>query len=223
MRLRSLWFKAVLSGVWLATLIPFAPAYEGHKPKPPEPAGLPRNANPSQDREARQRNYFTDLELITQDGQEVRFYTDILKNKVVLINFFFTNCVAACPLQSKVLADLQLNLGDQLGKEIFLVSISVDPGRDTPVAMKEYAENFAAQKGWIFLSGKKDRVNWVIYQLGQYIEEVDAHSTAYILGNAQADHWKKARPDATAKELASLLLSLVEENRLAEKKPQALP
>lgn len=149
----------------------------------------------------------------------MRFYTDILKDKVVLINFFFTNCVAACPLQSKVLADLQLQLGDQLVKDIFLVSISVDPERDTPVAMKEYAEKFDAQKGWIFLSDKKDRVNWVIYKLGQYIEEVDAHSTAYILGNAKTDHWKKARPDATAETLASLLLSLAEENRFAGKKP----
>lgn len=219
MRLKRLLSKVAFCGVLLATLIPFTLAQEGHRAKPPEPEGFPHNVSPSQDREAKQRNCFTDLKLITQEGQEVRFYTDILKDRVVLINFFFTHCVAACPLQSKVLADLQPKLGDRLGKEILLVSISVNPERDTPVAMKEYAEKFDAQKGWVLLSGKKDHVNWIVYKLGQYVEDFNEHSTAYILGNAKTDHWKKARPDATAEALVSLLLSLVEENHLAGKKP----
>ncbi len=208
--------KMILSAVFLVVWIPFAVAHEAHSSKPSPPAELPKGEAQSQDPEAKKRNYFTDSKLITQNGEEVRFYSDILKDKVVLINFFFTDCVSACPLQSKVLADLQPMLGDRLGKDIVLVSISVDPERDTPIAMKGYAEGFGAEEGWVFLSGKKDAVNQVIYKLGQYVEDIDAHSTAYILGNAKTDHWKKVRPNVTAKALATLLLGLAEENGSGE-------
>lgn len=218
MRSMGLWFKAVPLGVLLGIWIPLALAQEGQKAKPPASGGAPPQASPSPDRETKQRSYFTDLELVTQDGEKVRFYTDILKDRVVLLNFFFTNCVAACPLQGKVLTDLQPMLGDRLGQEIFIVSISVDPERDTPVAMKEYAKKLNAQKGWIFLSGKKDHVSRVIQKLGQYTEDFNEHSTAYILGNAKTDHWKKAMPNSTTQALATLLLSLAEEDHLSGRK-----
>lgn len=206
--------KLSLSLVILAAWIPWALAHENHATtaKPSEPSKSSRAESPSPDREAKQRNYFTDLELVNQDGRKVLFYTDILKDRVVLINFFFANCVEACPLQSKVLADLQPMLGDRLGKEIFLISVGVDPERDSPVAMKKYAEKFGSQHGWIFLSGKKDHVNHILYKLGQYNENIEEHSTASILGNAKTDRWEKVRPNATADVLATLLLGLAEEN-----------
>lgn len=207
--LRGILFSWLLWGAW----IPFAVAHhDGQTKKPPQPALAP-DASPSQDVEIAKRNYFTDLKLLTQDGKEVRFYTDVLKDRVVLLSFFYTQCKDACPLQSKVLADLQPMLGDHLGKEIFIVSLSVDPDRDSPAAMKAYAGKFHAQPGWLFLSGKKENVNWVIYKLGQYGgEDVKEHSTAYLAGNVKTARWKKVYPHAQAKTLALLLLSLAEEN-----------
>ena len=75
--------------------------------------------------------YFSDVELIKQDGEKVRFYSDVLKNKVVVINTFFTTCTSICPPMNRNFEKIQEALGDRLGKEVFLVSITVDPETDT--------------------------------------------------------------------------------------------
>src|ERR1051326_3473108 len=94
------------------------------------------------------RQYFTDVRLVTQNGDSVRLYSDLLKDKVVVINAFFGSCTGSCPKMAGVLAGLQERLGDHLGKDVFLLSFSVDPETDTPEKLKTYAENFRARPGW---------------------------------------------------------------------------
>ena len=89
--------------------------------------------------EEKARNYFSNLEVIDQDGQTLQFYDDVLKDKVVVINFIFTNCQGACPLMTQNLTMVRDMLGVELGKDIHFVSISIDPIRDTSTAMKEFA------------------------------------------------------------------------------------
>ena len=84
--------------------------------------------------EEKARKYFTNLEVIDQDGQKLRFYDDVLKGKVVAINFIFTNCQGACPLMTRHLTLVRDLLGPDVGNEIHFVSISIDPVRDTPAA-----------------------------------------------------------------------------------------
>ena len=147
--------------------------------------------------------YFSDVELINQDGQKVRFYSDVLKDKVVIVNTFFTTCTSVCPPMNRNLERIQEALGDRLGKEAFLVSISVDPETDTPPRLKEYASRFHARPGWIFLTGKKENIDWALYKLGQYVEKKDDHSTVIIIGNEPKGLWKKAiglaKPDELMK------------------------
>jgi protein SCO1 len=84
-------------------------------------------------------DYFPNVELTTQDGAKVHFYDDLLKGKMVVIELIYTHCVDACPLETARLAQVQHLLGDQVGKEIFFYSISIDPDRDTPAELKAYA------------------------------------------------------------------------------------
>lgn len=162
------------------------------------------------------RNYFTDLKVVTHEGKEVRFYTDILKDKVVLITSYYLNCSTACPLQNVVLSRLQSLLGDRFGRKIFIVSISVDPENDKPELVKEYAKVFDARKGWTFITGKKINVDWINYRLGYYTEDPESHPTIYLLGNVRKGHWMKIRPDAKSEVLAKHLLELLEENKTAK-------
>ena len=147
--------------------------------------------------------YFSDVELINQDGQKMRFYSDVLKNKVVVINSFFTTCTSVCPPMNRNFEKVQEALGDRLGKEVFLVSISVDPETDTPPRLKEYSRRFHARDGWIFLTGKKENVEWALYKLGQYAEAKNDHTTIIIIGNEPKGLWKKAfglaKPDELVK------------------------
>ena len=153
--------------------------------------------------------YFSDVELINQDGEKVRFYSDVLKNKVVVINTFFTTCTSICPPMNRNFEKIQEALGDRLGKDTFLVSITVDPETDTPPRLKEYGRRFHARSGWMFLTGKKENVDWALYKLGQYVETRDNHTSIFIIGNEPKGLWKKAFGLAKAEELIRIVEDVI--------------
>lgn len=169
----------------------------------------------SRDSDATRRGYFTDLKVVTNEGREVRFYSDLLKDRVVLISFFYLDCGTVCPLQNKILAELQNLLGERLGKDVLLLSITVDPARDTPELVNAYARAWKARPGRLFLTGSKANVDWINYKLGGYVEDPKTHKTTYLLGNVKSGHWMTVRPDTKARVLADDLLKLVEEKHAA--------
>ena len=154
-------------------------------------------------------NYFTDVELTNQDGKKVRFYSDVLKGKTVVVNAFFTTCTSVCPPMNRNMEKIQEALGDRVGRDVFLVSITVDPEVDTPARMKEYAKKFNAGPGWVFLTGKKENLDWALYKLGQYVEKKDDHTTIFIIGNEPTGLWKKAFGMANVAELVQVVESVV--------------
>ena len=182
----------------------------GQKPKPLEPSSLqqPEPAASARVRSPAEK-YFSDVELINQDGQKMRFYSDVLKNKVVVINTFFTTCTGVCPPINRTLERMQEALGDRLGKDAFLVSMSVDPETDTPSKLKEYSRRFHARPGWIFLTGKKENIDWALYKLGQYVETKDGHTNIIIIGNEPKGLWKKAFGLAKADELIKMVEDVI--------------
>jgi protein SCO1/2 len=153
--------------------------------------------------------YFSDVELINQDGQKLKFYSDVLKDKVVIVNAFFTTCTSVCPPINRNLEKIQEALGERLGKEAFIVSISVDPETDTPPRLKEYARRFHARPGWIFLTGTKENVDWALYKIGQYVEKKDDHSTIVVIGNEPTGLWKKAFGMAKPDELMKIVEDVI--------------
>ena len=153
--------------------------------------------------------YFSDVELINQDGQKLRFYSDVLKDKIVIINAFFSTCTSVCPPMNRNLEKIQDALGDRLGKEVFLVSISVDPENDTPERLKEYSQRFHAKPGWLFLTGKKENVDWALYKLGQYVETKNDHTSILIIGNEPKGLWKKAFGLAKSDELLHIVNDVI--------------
>lgn len=152
--------------------------------------------------------YFTDVELIDQNGKKVRFYTDVLKGKTVVVNAFFTSCTSVCPPMNRNMQKIQEAFGDRVGRDVFLVSITVDPAVDTPEKMKNYAKNFHAGPGWMFLTGKKENLDWALYKLGQYVESKDDHTTVLIVGNEKTGLWKKAFAMANVAELVQVVESV---------------
>lgn len=185
-------------------------AQDVQKPKPPEPATLSKAAkDPATAERSPAEKYFSDVELIDQDGHKVRFYTDVLKNKVVVINTFFTTCTSICPPMNRNFEKMQDALGDRLGKDVFLVSITVDPETDTPTRLKDYGRRFHARPGWMFLTGKKENVDWALYKLGQYVETRDNHTSIFIIGNEPKGLWKKAFGLAKAEELIRIMEDVI--------------
>lgn len=165
------------------------------------------------DPDATRRKYFTDLKLVTHEGKEVRFYSDILRDRIVLISFFYINCKTDSPRQNVVLGRVATLLRERLGKDVHIVSITVDPEHDTPVKLKDYAKVFNAGGGWTFLTGKKENVDWVTYKLGQYAPRPEEHSLIFLAGNVKGDRWLKIGKDAKPDLLVEKILALVNEKQ----------
>lgn len=155
------------------------------------------------------RNYFTDVELVNQDGKPMRFYSDLLQDKVVVINSMFTNCTGMCPLMSKTLERIQERAGDRLGRDVHLISITVDPQNDTPQKLREFGEKFHARRGWYFLTGDPDHVAFALKKLGQYVEDPDNHQGILLMGNDRTGLWKKGFGLAAAGDLLEMFDSVM--------------
>jgi protein SCO1/2 len=163
--------------------------------------------------EAKARDYFTNVELIDQDGNRLKFYDEVLKDNVVVISFIFTNCGGACPLMTRNLTMIRDMLPGHVRDEINFLSISLDPVRDTPAAMKEFAQTHDAdQEGWLWLTGKPDNVNLVTKKLGTYTDELETHTTMLIAANVRESHWTKIQPNVPPNGVAERLRLLVEDN-----------
>lgn len=172
---------------------------------------LPQGELPSTSDDEVAREYFTDLPLVNHEGEQVRFFSDVLKDRVVLINSFYTHCEGITPRQNQVLLRLQEMLGESLGREVLMVSITVDPKRDTPEKVQEYVEGFEARPGWVFLSGKPENVDWVNRKLGQYVEDVEDHKGIYSLGNVGTTLWMKVPAHGQPLDLYRAIQSLLED------------
>lgn len=156
-------------------------------------------------------NYFGDLKLIDQDGKEVRLYSDLMEGKSVVINVVFTTCASACPAMSAAFAKIQEHLGDRLGKDVRLISISVDPLVDTPAKLKEYAARFHAREGWTFLTGSKANVEEALKKLGQYVENKEDHMNIFLIGNERTGLWKKAFGLSSPQQLLPIVDSVIDD------------
>jgi protein SCO1/2 len=155
--------------------------------------------------------YFTDVALVNQHGKEMRFYSDLIKGKVVVMIPFFTTCTSICPPMNRNLQRIQDWLGDRLGKDVHMMSISVDPEYDTPPRLKSYASRYKAKPGWYFLSGKKANVDLALKKIGQYVNEKDSHSSVMIVGNDSTGLWKKAQALAKIEELLPVVESVLQD------------
>jgi len=194
--------------IYLAAATVAATAQTPTQPTPPpvDPhAGHHAPGQPAAAESSAAQKYFSDVQLVDQDGRTLRFYSDVLKGKTVVINAFFTTCTSVCPPMSRNLEKVQEALGDRLGRDVFIVSISVDPLTDTPPRLKEYAQRFHARPGWTFLTGKKENVDWALYKLGQYVENKGDHKTIWLIGNETTGLWKKALGLAKSDELMRLV------------------
>src|SRR6266567_2436988 len=157
--------------------------------------------------------YFTDTVLVDQDGKEQQFYTDLIKDKVVVIHAMFATCKDSCPRMEANFARIQKWLGPKLGTDVRLLSISIDPETDTPAVLKQYGERFDAKPGWYFLTGKKQNVELVLHKLGLYVENKQDHLNVFLIGNDRTGLWKKALGASDSEKLIGVVKSVLEDSK----------
>jgi protein SCO1/2 len=155
------------------------------------------------------RNYFTDVELVNQNGQTMRLYSDLIAGKTVVIDSFFTSCVGICPIMGGTFKRIQTVLGDHMGKDLILISVSVDPETDTPARLRDYAKSMSAKPGWYFVTGKKENVEQALHKLGLLVDAKENHKAVVLIGNEPKGLWKKAFGLANSEDVVKMVQEVV--------------
>jgi protein SCO1/2 len=134
---------------------------------------------------------YDDTVLVNQDGRKVRLKSEVFGDRLVVLDFAYTTCTTVCPVLTAVLAKVQDELGAKAGKEVQLVTITVDPARDTPGRLKEYAAKHGAKAGWIWLTGPTGTVNEVLRGFGAYAPNFEDHPAMILVGDPVSGNWTR--------------------------------
>jgi protein SCO1/2 len=144
-----------------------------------------------------------DVPVLDQEGMPLHFYSDLVKGKVVAVNFLFTNCTTICPPLGATFAKLRKLLGERAGRDVHLISVSVDPVNDTPARLKAWASKFGLGPGWSLVTGKPDEITRLLRALGAYTADPNDHPPLVLIGTR--DRWTRAYGLAPPPKLAALI------------------
>ena len=152
--------------------------HEAHAAQPaPEAAAPPR---------------IPDVNCVDQNGKKLRFHTDLVGGKVVVISFIFTKCTAMCPIIGEGVARLQTALGDRVGRDVHLISVSTDPVTDTPEKLKAWATRLKAKEGWTMVTGEKAEMDRLLKVLIGGVSGNKTHEPLLLIGNEATNVWTEA-------------------------------
>lgn len=203
--------KSTLFGALLVLVLTGAASAQQPAPQQPPTQGPTAKLPAGNGGDSAAANYFTDIQLVNQNGEKMRFYHDLLQGKTVIINTFFATCQASCLPITRNLEKVQEALGDRLGKDARIISISVDPEVDTPPELKAFSKKFHARPGWYFLTGSKENVEFILKKLGQYVQDKNDHYNIVIIGNDRTGLWKKAFGLAKSEEIIKVVESVIDD------------
>jgi cytochrome oxidase Cu insertion factor (SCO1/SenC/PrrC family) len=163
-------------------------------PRPPSaPHASHRAGPPAQEAPAGQQTSPTttlpDVPLLNQDGEKIRFYSDLIKGKVFVISFVFTTCTYICPMQGQSLSKIQDVIGERLGKDVNLIAVSADPETDTPARLKAWGAQFGAKPGWTLVTGEKAEINKVAMALTGAPASKGEHAPLVFIGSDGKGTW----------------------------------
>jgi len=144
------------------------------------------NATQSRARKRIQELHLPNVPLVSHEGNEVLFYDDLVRDKIVTMNFFYSKCNEICPIVMANLVKVQKILGDQVGRQIQMYSITLKPEQDDLDAIREYRSALRAGPGWTFFTGKTANIDKIRRGIGFTYPEpaIDRDVTQHI-GNVR--------------------------------------
>jgi cytochrome oxidase Cu insertion factor (SCO1/SenC/PrrC family) len=146
-----------------------------------------------------------DVTVVDQTGAERHFYRDLVAGKTVAVNFVFTTCTTICPPMGANFGRLRRELGERAGRDLHLISVSVDPVTDTPERLAAWAEKFGAGDGWTLVTGERGEITRLLKALEVFTPDINDHSPVVLIGNDDAGNWTRAHGLAPPAKLEELL------------------
>jgi protein SCO1 len=183
------------------------------------PADTPQFAPPLSGREILRQRSFPNLPLITHHGRHVRFYDDLLKDKIVVINMMYAVCDGICPVITANLVKAQQLLKAGGAHDIFFYSITLKPEEDTPEKLRAYADMHGVRGNWQFLTGAPADIERLRHTLGyadlnpKVDKDTTRHSGIVRYGNEPLSQWGACQGSATPSWIAEEISFVVPARR----------
>lgn len=158
--------------------------------------------------------YFPNSVMQTHDGKKLHFYDDVVQGKIVVFNMMYSVCTGVCPGNTANLLQVQQALGSQLGKNVFMYSLTLQPEFDTPKVLRDYVRSYHIEPGWTFLTGRPKEMDAIRRKLGFFNDDprIDAdlanHTGMVRIGNEALDRWTMLPALSDAKQIARAILQL---------------
>lgn len=199
----SLVVPGVAPGVALGAAACGSSAAEpGPEPAPPTPAS---RAEPAPGDEALVAPRFPDVVLVNQRGEPVHVHRDLVQDKIVVMNFIYTRCTSVCPTLGVGFSRLQELEKERLGREVNLISVTLDPENDTPERLLAWGERYHAAPGWTMLGGAPRDVERLLEALSVYTAVKESHVPIVLAGNDRTGQWRRAHGFTTPAQLHELV------------------
>lgn len=165
-----------------------------------------------------------DWALQDQDGRTVGFLSDVVQDRIAVVNFMYSKCTTACPLTAAIFGKVQAALGKRLDQEVRLISITLDPDSDTPERLKEYSRQFDAGSGWIWLTGEKSTIRSLLQDMKVYVDDLKTHPPVLLIGDGRRRLWTRLYGFQGVKKVMAQIDMLARSGSLArvEVKPDTL-
>lgn len=167
-------------------------------------------------------DYFPNATVVAHDGRTFRFYDDLIKDKIVVVNFIYTSCSNICPLVTSRLAQVKDALGDRVGRDVFFYSITIDPLLDGPDVLKSYADTYRAGPGWMFLTGAPADIDLIRHKLGERSKSKAEHRNDVKIGNDRTGEWGRDSAFSDIDLLAETILRMDPDYRKQQRAPGTL-
>lgn len=132
-----------------------------------------------------------DIEVVDQDSQTHRLYTDLIKGNTVAVTFLYTSCKTSCPAMTGLFSAVQQKLQGQSRGLVNFLSISIDPVTDRPAQLKTVAKRFNAGPGWYFLTGSSPDVTRLLSALDVGRSGLTDHPSVILVGNDRTGQWTR--------------------------------
>jgi protein SCO1/2 len=148
-----------------------------------------------------------DVTVVTDTGATVPF-ASLLAGRTVAINFIFTSCPTVCPLMGASFGRVQKLLG---GRDVTLISVSVDPETDTPARLTEWRKRFGAKPGWTLVTGSQRDIDLILKAFGVYTSDPGSHSPSAFIADTRRGVWRKVDGLAPPSTIMSVLDTVLAE------------
>ena len=154
-------------------------------------------------REIMRKRYFPNLPLVTHQGKHVRFYDDLIKDHIVVLNLMYADCTSSCPMITSNLLKAQKIIRQRVKQDVWFYSLTIKPAVDTPEKLNEYAGMHHVGGNWLFLTGRPEHLEELRLRLGyadndpvKDRKDKALHSGMLRYGNEPLSQWSSIQGSA---------------------------